>query len=142
MKKLVLITLLSLGGFAQASYFEISCSTASGDTKHVTGHRFETVITTRSYEPIWTEVRENISDKDVVFEETAVRTVLNEYSQSKCGMASWGSTYVVKAKLFIENEAFGDSVGGAQNGVIEDFFICEEFGNSEIMIDPNSKDCN
>ena len=137
-----MIVLLSLGRFAQASYFEVSCSTASGDTKHVNGHRWETIITTRSYEPIRTVVRMDITDKEVVFEEIGQKTMLSQSSQNKCGMATWDSTYVIKAKLYIENEPFGDSVSDASHGVIEDYFICKESGNSMSMPDPNEKGCN
>lgn len=144
MKTLILTIIASMTftNAAQASYFDITCSTASGETTHVSGHRWKTVITKHSYEPVWTEVRVDITEKEVRFEQLEEPTVLHSYSSNKCGMSTWGSTYTVKAKLYVENEAFDDNVGGARDGVITDFFICEESGNSMGPNDPTDPDCN
>ncbi len=144
MKKIILTTLGTLVfiSSAQASFFVTSCSTASGDTTHVSGHSWETTITVRSYEPVYSKVQVDVTNKNPIFEQLSEPVMINSYSTNKCGMTEWGSTTVVKAKLSLEGEAFGDSVGGAKDGVIEDYFICEEYGNSMAVYDPNDPDCN
>lgn len=143
--KTIILTLAGIlisASSAQASFYSISCSTASGETTHVMGHINKTVVTKYTHKPTWSEERIDMTGNDVRFEELAEQNLLDSYSSNKCGIAEWGKTYTVKAMLFLESGVFEDTIGGAKDGVIEDFFICEEYGNSMAMSDPNDPDCN
>jgi len=147
MKKTILTliaTFMTLNS-AQASFYVIECSTASGNTTYVTGHNSKAKVTQIDWRP-YKETIVDITNLDVNFEEIGERTEISSHSSSKCGISTWSSHYAVKAKMSVEGSKFSSNVADSIDGVIEKTFLCEESGNSmmlvteeELKADP---DCN
>lgn len=139
MKKTILTIAVALmtASSAQASFFAVSCSTASGGITHISGHIFSTTVT--KYEN-HKKVRTTLSYEDeVLFEETGESVMLEEIENVSCQFGSWEKTYAVKAKL-TKKGGFSDDILGAKNGVIETIFLCKQEVSSMLAPNENCKD--